>query len=92
MGNPKYRVCSRCDGEGKIVNPAVSVWTHQDRVDDPEGFEGMLRGDYNVTCPKCRGNRVTTRSDEEEYRHNVEDARIYAMESGDFETVMNGVY
>ena len=51
----KYEVCLRCDGEGKMVNPALSVWTGSDIDDDPEGFDNMINGMYDVVCPECKG-------------------------------------
>jgi hypothetical protein len=78
----KYRVCPRCEGEGSVVNPVLSVWTESDRYDDPEGFESMLRGDYDVACPECGGKRVVTEQDEDDYREREQDRRTRDMESG----------
>jgi DnaJ-class molecular chaperone len=63
----KYRVCPTCRGEGRIVNRAVSVWTSDDRDSDPEGFESMLQGDYDIACTECGGQRVVTASDQRGY-------------------------
>jgi len=81
-GRPKYRVCPKCQGHGSIVNPYVSVWTAEDRDNDPDGFESMMAGDYDVTCPECSGKRVVTRQDEEDYREREADRRVQMMESG----------
>lgn len=78
----KYRVCGTCKGEGKIVNPVVSVWTEDDRADDPEGFEAMLEGRYDVACPECGGKRVVTAGEHREYLEREQDRRIRQMESG----------
>lgn len=85
----KYQVCNRCDGEGVIVNPAVSVWTGSDIERDPDGFDDMRAGVFNVTCPQCRGKRVTTEDDTTAYREYCDDARMRALESGDYETLMD---
>lgn len=63
----KYRVCPQCEGEGKMVNRAVSVWSEDDRYDDPDGFEDMMNGVYDVTCDKCRGQRVVSAQDERDF-------------------------
>jgi DnaJ-class molecular chaperone len=78
----KYRVCPSCRGEGKIVNPVLSVWTQNDRADDPEGFESMMRGDFDVACPECGGKRVVTRQDEADFREREQDRRTQLRESG----------
>ena len=85
----KYDVCGRCDGEGVVVNPAIRTWTGSDIAEDPEGFEMMRRGVFDVECPQCHGKRVTTAQDLEAYNDYVESARTRAMESGDYETLMN---
>jgi len=82
MTSTKYHVCQTCRGEGKVVNPAVSVWTADDRYDDPEGFESMMRGDYDVTCPECFGKRVVTRSEAAAFAERERDRRTMFMESG----------
>lgn len=60
MASGKYRVCPECQGEGKIVHRALSVWTAEDRYNDPDGFEDMMRGVYDITCDMCNGLRVVT--------------------------------
>jgi hypothetical protein len=81
-GRPSYQVCPKCRGEGKIVNPYVSVWTSEDRDNDPDGFEAMMAGDYDVACPECGGKRVVTRQDEEDYAERERDRRTGLMEDG----------
>lgn len=88
-----WTVCPECLGDGKVVHPALSVWTESDRHEDPEGFENMMRGDYDRVCETCRGLRVV---DQEEWESKAEeraewreDARIRAMESGDPEAYYN---
>lgn len=67
----KYRVCGTCEGEGKMVHRAASVWTGEDRAADPDAFEDMLEGRYDVPCDECGGLRVTT----EETRREFADRR-----------------
>lgn len=90
----KYKVCPRCDGEGLIVNPALSVWTSADIAEDPEGFNDMRAGQYDVPCDLCHGERVVLKdgSQEEAWRERREDARIMAYESMDVETILDGSY
>jgi len=78
----KYEVCSNCQGEGKVVNPALSVWTESDRAENPEGFENMMRGDYDQPCGECKGLRVVTQEQEQEWGQKQEDHRTFLMESG----------
>lgn len=77
-----FRVCDTCRGHGKIVNPVLSVWTESDRADDPEGFDEMLAGTYDVTCPECQGLRVVNRARRAEYRDEESDRRVRLYESG----------
>ena len=85
----KWEICPSCEGEGKVVHPACSVWTAEDRYEDPDGFESMMNGDYDVTCAECHGSGKVRAEDEEKYRERLEDARIRAMESGDPEMYYN---
>jgi DnaJ-class molecular chaperone len=78
----KYQVCGTCQGEGKIVNPAVSVWTYEDREEDPEGFEHMMEGRYDQACPECGGKRVVTEEQIQEYREKREDYFTMLQEQG----------
>lgn len=66
----KNEVCSRCDGEGKVVNPSIGAisqeqWEHEW---SPEEQEGYLQGDYDVVCPKCNGNNVVPIIDHEAFK------------------------
>ena len=81
----KYRVCPLCSGEGTVVNRALSVWTGEDIANDPDGFEEMLSGTYDVACYRCDGLRVVTAQSERAYRQEREDMRTYAMESGQYD-------
>lgn len=70
-----YKVCPECRGEGKVVHRAVSVWTSEDRAEDPDGFEDMMRGMYDVPCPECNGLHVVDQEVEEEFK-DKEDAHF----------------
>jgi len=67
----------------------LSLWTHEDRERDPEGFYEMMQGDYDISCPECNGQRVLLSEACETYterRHRqIEDTRLFALESGDYE-------
>jgi rubredoxin len=78
----RYEVCPMCEGEGSVVHRSLSVWTESDRAEDPEGFEAMLDGRYDVVCPECGGKRVVTQADEEEFAERERDRRTRFMESG----------
>lgn len=54
-------VCSRCDGEGKHVNPAVDgngiTAEEMDELGD-DFRESYMSGVYDVRCEECNGERV----------------------------------
>ena len=83
----KYEVCPRCEGAGTVVNGAVSVWTQEDRAEDPDSFQAMLDGVYDVECPACHGRRVMTAEELASYYEDradkIADTKLYAMEGGD---------
>lgn len=87
----RYQLCPRCEGRGTVVNPALSVWTEDDRALDPEGFEDMMEGRYDVGCPRCNGLRVVevSREAEQRERERLEDLRTMAAESGDWDLYRN---
>lgn len=82
MATAKYHVCPTCEGEGTIVNRAVSVWTESDRAEDPEGFQDMLQGRYDVTCDQCGGKRVVTQQEDAEYAERRRDYFTRLQEQG----------
>lgn len=84
-----WHICDRCDGDGKVVHPALSVWTSEDRYEDPDGFEDMMNGAYDRPCAKCGGSGKIREKDDEEYRQRLADARLCAMEDGDPEVYYN---
>lgn len=83
----EWAICPDCEGEGRIVHPELSVWTSSDRAEDPDGFEDMLRGDYDITCPRCSGTGKIDASPEaaREHQEHRRDLRTLALESGDWE-------
>lgn len=58
-------ICGKCDGNGKIENPAFSdgftgsEWNEMDE----EEQEAYLGGRYDVVCPECHGNNVVQMAD-----------------------------
>lgn len=56
----KWVVCPCCDGRGSYVNPGVDSHglSADDFYEDPEFAEDYWRGNYDVTCDTCRGQRV----------------------------------
>ena len=58
----KFEVCSRCDGKGKHVNPAVDGHgIGQEEFDeDPDFKEAYFSGVYDIRCQRCEGERVET--------------------------------
>lgn len=65
----RFCVCGTCEGSGKHVNPSIDAHgitsEEWDRDWDPEEREGYFRGDYDVTCSECNGERVVPEIDEE---------------------------
>ncbi len=58
----KFVVCDRCRGSGTHVNPAIDGHgiSPDEFRDDPDFEEAYFRGDYDVPCYECKGNRVVT--------------------------------
>lgn len=73
-------VCSRCEGEGKHVNPAVDghgiTAEEWERDWDDESRAAYFAGAYDVTCEECEGRRVVDVPDPE--RFTVEDKAHWA--------------
>jgi hypothetical protein len=65
-----FEVCYRCDGTGKHVNPSVDGHgiSREEFAEDPDFEEAYFRGDYDVTCSECGGNRVVPVIDETHLR------------------------
>lgn len=56
----KTIVCTTCEGKGSRVNPAIDGHglTREDFDADPDFHEAYFRGDYDVKCSVCDGERV----------------------------------
>ncbi len=56
----KYQVCPTCDGKGSHVNPSIDSHgiSADEFYEDPDFGESYFRGDYDVTCYECKGDRV----------------------------------
>lgn len=55
-----FELCPRCKGAGKHVNPAIDGdgISGQEFHEDPDFAESYFGGVYDVTCERCRGERV----------------------------------
>jgi RecJ-like exonuclease len=62
----KFEVCPTCAGKGTHVNRAIdgNGLTHEDFDADPDFAEAYRRGDYDVPCTECQGERVVAVVDE----------------------------
>ncbi len=56
----KFEVCSRCSGNGSIVNPSIdgNGISQEQFNEDPEFEEAYFAGAYDIPCPHCEGKRV----------------------------------
>ena len=56
----RFEVCPLCEGRGKHVNPSIDGHglTRDDFDEDPEFAESYFRGDYDVRCNLCGGEKV----------------------------------
>jgi hypothetical protein len=63
----KWDVCSRCDGEGKHVNPSIDSHgiSREEFDEDPDFEEAYFRGDYDVRCEECKGRTTVLVVDEQ---------------------------
>lgn len=54
------RVCPRCAGVGRHVNPAIDSHgiSPEEFEEDPDFAEGYFSGRYDVPCEECAGERV----------------------------------
>ena len=61
----KFEVCDTCEGKGRHVNPSIDAGglSREDFEQDPDFMEGYMRGDYDVTCAECHGERVVPELD-----------------------------
>jgi len=67
----KKEVCSRCNGEGKILHPSIGEHAYtseefNDEFDDESREHYFTRGGmYDVECPRCEGHNVMDTIDED---------------------------
>lgn len=56
----RFEVCPLCEGRGKHVNPSIDAHglSREDFDEDPDFEESYFRGDYDVRCTLCGGERV----------------------------------
>lgn len=56
----RFEVCPLCMGRGKHVNPSIDAHglTREDFDEDPDFEESYFRGDYDVRCNLCGGEKV----------------------------------
>src|SRR3990167_6551109 len=61
IGRGPWQVCPDCEGNGTCVNPAVDAHgiTPEEFAEDPDFAEAYHGGRYDITCPACKGLRVT---------------------------------
>jgi hypothetical protein len=55
----RFEVCPLCEGRGQYVNPSIDAHglTAED-FEDEDFSESYRRGDYNVRCTLCGGEKV----------------------------------
>jgi len=59
-------VCQQCDGTGKHDHPSFSGGISYSEFEEDEDFHrSYMRGDYDVTCELCEGERVISVIDDE---------------------------
>ena len=75
----RWEICSRCRGNGTIVNPAVdgSGISPDEFREDPDFEEAYRRGDYDIPCVADCDNGKVRVPDEE--RMTAEHRRIYKV-------------
>jgi len=75
----KFELCSRCEGKGTHVNPAVdgNGITGEEWANDwdEDSREMYMTGGYDVSCYACHGKRVVPVADRE--RMSDDDWREY---------------
>lgn len=56
----RFEVCPLCDGRGKHVNPSIDAHglTRDDFDEDPDFAEDYFRGNYDIRCNLCGGEKV----------------------------------
>lgn len=61
----KFEVCGTCEGRGTHVNPSIdgNGLSREDFDQDPDFEEAYFRGDYDVQCRTCHGEKVVPVAD-----------------------------
>jgi hypothetical protein len=56
--NAQWIICRKCQGEGKIVNPAIdgNGLSAEDFAQNPDFKEDYMNGVYDIPCPECSGS------------------------------------
>jgi hypothetical protein len=90
----EWGVCPTCRGEGSHVNPSIDSHglSAEDFYEDPDFAESYHRGDYDVPCHECGGNRVVPTSTDPSFikamddfwREEAADRHTQMMESGGY--------
>jgi hypothetical protein len=61
----KFIICPTCEGRGTHVNRAIdgNGLSAEDFAEDTDFHESYMRGDYDVQCEECHGERVIATPD-----------------------------
>jgi hypothetical protein len=52
----RWEICDRCRGSGVTDHPAFSNGVSAEQLDDdPDFMSDYVAGQYDVTCPECKG-------------------------------------
>lgn len=65
---PGKRVkCEECDGTGAVLRDGLRghAFSSEELFEDPDFAEGYFRGDYDVQCDVCRGEKIVVEPDED---------------------------
>ena len=57
-------LCEQCNGDGKVVNPSVDAGGLDLSDADDDFIDRLMSGAFDLTCPACKGARVTAQVDE----------------------------
>ena len=68
-----FVVCGRCKGEGAHTNPNIDgngiTAMEMDEL-GPDFEEAYFRGDYDVTCEECKGEKVVLEVNRNQAKHS----------------------
>lgn len=80
----KKEICSRCDGEGKHVNPNIDHnGLSEEQLADDDFRASYFGGQYDVQCEECRGNKIVLTPELEGLPDNIRDAYNRAVKQKD---------